>query len=170
MTHTIETLLDLYKIEAGMVELKKSPCDIVKLINAKMDEFKVLLDKNGIRIERGIPFKGLQVNIDEGKIKEAIGNILSNAIKFTPENGQVKVGISVDKSFIRIEFSNNSENIPSEKLSVIFEKFKRLDEATEGTGLGLAIAKDIVELHGGDIWAENLHGKGVKFIVVLPLS
>ena len=94
--------------------------------------------------------------------------MLSNSLKYTPKSGWLNVDAFISGEFIRIEFSNNSGNIPIEKLGLIFEKFKRLDNEKEGTGLGLAIAKDIVELHGGDIWAENISNNGVKFIVALP--
>lgn len=71
---------------------------------------------------------------------------------------------------MRFELSNNSEAIPEDKLGVIFEKFKRLYSNSEGSGLGLAIAKDIVEIHGGDLWAENMPNKGVKFVILLPCA
>lgn len=168
MSQTIETLLDLYKIEAGMVDLVKEPCNFAELLKEKIIEFGVLFEKNKITLAKRVFEKDLLVRVDKNKIKEVINNILSNALKYTPQAGWVNVDAFVSGEFIRIEFANNSENIPLDKLGIIFEKFKRLDDAKEGTGLGLAIAKDIVELHGGDIWAENVLNKGVKFIVVLP--
>jgi len=101
-------------------------------------------------------------------IKEVVNNLLSNAIKYIPELGWVTVDAFISDKFIRVEFVNNSENIPLDKLSEIFNKFKRLENDHDGAGLGLAIAKDIVELHGGEIWVENSPNMGVKFIVVLP--
>ena len=106
--------------------------------------------------------------MDKDKIKEIFNNLLSNALKYTPDAGWIDLRVFETGDFIRVEFSNNSEIIPADKLGTIFEKFKRLDDAQEGTGLGLAIAKDIAELHGGDIWAEKIPNKGVKFVVILP--
>jgi len=168
MSHTIETLLDLYKVEAGLVDLKKESCNLAELITEKIAEFHVLAEKNKIALLRKFSEKYLFAKVDKGKIQEVINNLLSNSLKYTPASGWVSVNAFVSGEFIRIEFANSSENIPLDKLGVIFEKFKRLDDAKEGTGLGLAIAKDIIELHGGDIWAENVPDKGVKFIVVLP--
>ena len=168
MSQTIETLLDLYKIKAGLVDLAKEPCNLAELLKEKIVEFGVLLEKNKIALSKKIAEKDLWVKVDKEKIKEVINNILSNTMKYTPQSGWVSIHAFISGEFIRVEFANDSENIPVDKLGEIFEKFKRLDYVNEGTGLGLAIAKDIVELHGGEIWAENILNKGVKFVMVLP--
>ena len=168
MSHTIETLLDLYKIEAGMVSLKKEKTDLSAVLLEKINEFEVLFNKENITVTKRIPEGILLALVDRDKIKEVIGNLLSNSLKYIPKSGWLSIYAFTSGEFVRIEFANNSDNIPIDKLGLIFEKFKRLDNEKEGTGLGLAIAKDIVELHGGDIWAENVKNNEVKFIVALP--
>lgn len=170
LRNTIDTLLDLYKVEAGMVELKKEPCNLSDLLSEKITEFGILFEKKKIAVTNKGFEKGLFARVDKDKIKEVFNNLLSNSLKYTPDSGWVDLSISGAGEFIRIEFSNSSEIIPDDKLNTIFEKFKRLDNAKEGTGLGLAIAKDIIELHGGDLWAENIPAKGVKFVIILPRS
>ncbi|MGD2279201.1 MAG: HAMP domain-containing sensor histidine kinase, partial [Candidatus Omnitrophota bacterium] len=112
--------------------------------------------------------KGLVAKFDEEKIVQVVNNILSNAIKFSPENSRVDVKAFTTDGFLRFECTDGGENIPADKLAKIFDKFERLDTDKKGSGLGLAIAKDIVELHKGKIWAESLKGKGNRFIFVLP--
>lgn len=170
MYHTIETLLDLYKIKCGMVELKKERSDIGAIIAEKIKEYEIIFSKQGIRLVNKLGAKDISTQIDRAKIKEVINNLLSNALKFTPQSGEVAIIAYPVKDSIRIEFVNNGALIPPDKLMAIFDKFKKLDDTKEGTGLGLAIAKDIIELHGGDIWVENIAEKGVKFVIILPRS
>jgi len=170
MYRTIDTLLDLYKIKCGMVELKKETHDIGALIEEKLKECEPVFNKQNIKISRKLGLKDLSTQIDVSKIREVINNILSNALRYTPDSGEINLSVNPVDNFIRIEFMNNGTLIPPDQLAVIFNKFKKLDDAKSGTGLGLAIAKDIVELHGGDIWAENIPGKGIRFVIVLPRS
>jgi two-component system sensor histidine kinase VicK len=170
MYRTIDTLLDLYKIKCGMVELKKETYDIGALIEEKIKECEPVFNKQDIRMVKKFSVKDISTQIDKSKIKEVINNILSNALRYTPHSGEVNISVYPVDNFIRVEFMNNGTSIPSDQLAVIFNKFKKLDDPNAGTGLGLAIAKDIIELHGGDIWAENISEKGVKFVIVLPRS
>jgi len=168
MYHTINTLLDLYKVEAGMIELKKEPHDVSAIIKNQLKEFDVIFAQKKIKLIKRLPKNPLVALMDKDKIVEVIGNLLSNALKYTPDNGTIIINASPIKGFIRLEFINSGGNIPIDKLSLIFEKFHRLNSIQEGTGLGLAIAKDIVEIHDGRIWAENFLNKYVKFSVILP--
>ena len=170
MYRTIDTLLDLYKIKCGMVELKKETYDIGALIEEKMKECEPVFSKQNIRMVKKSNIKDTSTQIDKSKIAEVINNILSNALRYTPHSGEINISVNSVDNFIRIEFMNNGTSIPTDQLAVIFNKFKKLNDAKAGTGLGLAIAKDIIELHGGNIWAENIPDKGVKFVIVLPRS
>jgi signal transduction histidine kinase len=170
MRRTIKTLLDLYKIEAGLVKLKKEHCDLYSFVEEKMSEFRHLFDKRGIRVTKIKSGDNSRVMIDKDKIGEVVNNIFSNFLKYTPEKGWVEVRVNSSGKFIRMEFSNNSQGIPQDKLGIIFDKFSRLYQNKEGSGLGLAISKDIIEIHGGNIWVENLSNDGVMFVVVLPCA
>lgn len=168
MLLTITTLLDLYKIQAGMVTLKKELYDITGIIEKQLEEFKIMFDKKKIHLNKKIPKSGLYALVDKDKIVEVVSNLLSNAIKYTPENGSINVEAYSAGDFVRLDFINSGGEIPFDKLDTIFEKFKRLDSPEEGTGLGLAISKDIIEIHEGRIWAENLAEGLIKFSVILP--
>jgi len=168
MKYLVNDLLDLHKIEAGMVEAKRKLCNLLEVLEKQIKEFEIMLNKKRIKFIREVLDKGLSVWADEDKITLVVNNLLSNAIKYTPEGGNVTLKICPADGLVRLEFINSGEHIPSDKLEKIFDKFERLDYTKEGTGLGLAITKDIVELHKGKIWAENVPEQGNKFVVVLP--
>lgn len=168
MHRLINDLLDLHKIEAGMLEIRRKLCNLVEILEKQIKEFEIMFDKKRIRFAKEIKGLDLSVWADEDKISQVINNLLSNAIKYTPEQGFVSLKIYPSDELIRLEFANSGENIPPDKLEKIFDKFQRLDYTKEGTGLGLAITKDIVELHKGRIWVEPHPEGGNKFVVVLP--
>jgi len=103
-----------------------------------------------------------------------VTNILSNAVKFTPREGEVRVVVRQEAEQIAVEISDSGIGIPDAHIDLIFEKFHRSDDvltaATEGTGLGLAITRQIVEYHGGSIWVASTPGKGSTFTFTLPLA
>jgi signal transduction histidine kinase len=169
MSSLVNNLLDIYKIEAGMVKLNKKESDLSAVITEQLKELEVMRERKKIKLTKDIgKDKGLVAKFDEEKIVQVVNNILSNAIKFSPENSRVDVKAFTTDGFLRFECTDGGENIPADKLAKIFDKFERLDTDKKGSGLGLAIAKDIVELHKGKIWAESLKGKGNRFIFVLP--
>jgi len=168
MCNTIKTLLDLYKIEAGLESLKREPGDLAKIIDEKIREFGFLFNQKKIQVTKHAQSEPGLAKIDIDKMKEVINNIFSNFIKYTPENGWLKWRICQSRGFVRLELSNNSEPIPAGQIGAIFDKFRKLDYSKEGSGLGLAISKGIMRVHGGDIWAENIPDKGVRFVAVLP--
>lgn len=164
----INDLLDLHKIEAGMLEIKRRLCNLQAILERQIKEFEVMLDKKRIKFHREILNQDLSLWADEDKLMQVVNNLLSNAIKYTPEEGTVELKIIPTDGLVRLEVSNTGEVIPRDQLEKIFDKFQRIDYSKEGTGLGLAIAKDIVEMHKGKIWAESRPDKGNKFVVVLP--
>ncbi|MFQ5952977.1 MAG: sensor histidine kinase [Candidatus Omnitrophota bacterium] len=169
MTGLVNNLLDIYKIEAGMVRLQKKMSNIPEIIETQIKELEVIISKKSLDLVKDFQDpEGLSTMIDEDKIAQVMNNILGNAIKFSPEGGKVSIKASSTDGFVRVECTDSGESIPKEKLLKIFDKFERLDVDKKGSGLGLAIARDIVELHKGKIWAESHPGKGNTFIVVLP--
>ena len=136
----------------------------------KIEELQILADKKNIKIIKEFLDESLSVWGDGDKLSQAIINLLSNGIKFTPENGTVTLKIYPDDKFAKIECLDTGPGIPDDKIGMLFNKFERLNATKEGTGLGLAITKDIVEMHRGKVLVESQVGKGSKFIIVLPLD
>jgi len=168
ITRLINDLLDLHKMEAGLVDLKREQCDLSKLLEAQINEFASIISQKGIKLETELLDTDLKIWGDGDRIVQVINNLLSNAIKNTPAGQNLILRAYPVERFVRFEVADKGPGIPQDKLEKVFDKFERLDTSKEGTGLGLAISKDIVELHKGRIWAESLPGKGSTFVVVLP--
>jgi len=171
----VNDLLDLSKLEAGKMEFKPQLLVIEKTIdeaiaglNTWAETKSIVLEK---KIQEGIP----QVNIDSNRIIQVLNNLIGNAIKFTPNNGKITVeaGFQSEKGEIEICVQDTGIGIPKENIHKVFDKFfqvsERMSTDISGTGIGLSIAKEIVELHGGRIWAESENGAGTRFIFTLPL-
>jgi signal transduction histidine kinase len=110
---------------------------------------------------------------DERRIRQVIFNLVSNAVKFTPEGGHVGVSTAAENGEIRVAVADTGPGIAPEDRERIFEEFQQTDagaEQREGTGLGLALSKRLVELHGGKIWVESAVGKGSTFVFTLPIG
>lgn len=168
MKRMINDLLDLHKIEAGMVGFNRKICKLDEVLQREANEFQSIVDKKRIKFIKDISTNTLSIWADEDKIMQVVNNLLSNAVKYTPREGEVQLKAYTVDGYARIEVSDTAEGIPDDKLKKIFDKFERVNFTQEGTGLGLAITKDIVELHKGSIWAERQPDKGNKFVVVLP--
>jgi signal transduction histidine kinase len=111
--------------------------------------------------------------MDAARIKQVLLNLLGNAIKFTPETGQVWVKAFRDDGLVRVEVGDTGPGIAAEDHERIFLEFQQASSDTgkpEGTGLGLALARKFVEMHGGKIWVESDVGKGSRFFFTLPIS
>ena len=168
MTRLINDFLDIYKIEAGMVEIKRKLFNFVEIVEKQIKEFEVKLNEKRIKLLKEALNNDIAVWADEDKIMQVVNNLLSNAIKHTSEEGKIILKIFPTESFVRLECIDTGPGIPDDKINKIFDKFGKLNIDKEGTGLGLSITKDIVEMHKGKIWVESQLGKGSKFIVVLP--
>ncbi len=164
----INDLLDLHKIEAGAVDVKRKLCDIIKISEKQIIELDAALNNKDIVLAKEFQGEVLSVWGDEDKLSRVVNNLLSNAIKFTPDKGKIIFRLYKDEKFIKMEYVDMGPGIPSDKINRLFNKFERLDSEKEGTGLGLAITKDIVEMHRGKIWVESSLGNGSRFIVTLP--
>ena len=169
MTHLINDLLDLHKMESGKVDMHRRLCNIPEIMEKQVRELEQLANRKSVKVTRDVSGADLFIWADEDKLSRVINNLLSNAIKYTPETGFIKVRTSRADGFIRMEVEDSAPTISPDNREKIFDKFKRLESKAEGTGLGLAIAKDMVELHKGRIWAEPSGNEiGNKFVVILP--
>ncbi|WP_430883064.1 sensor histidine kinase [Fusibacter sp. JL216-2] len=167
----IDSLLYLVDIEKKELQLEYQITYMNYLVENVVKQLKPLADKKNIRVHFD-DFEKIQIEIDKGKIQQCIINILGNAIKYTPDGGQVDVDLYRVKENVIVRITDTGIGIPEEDLPHIFERFHRVDKAqarnTGGTGLGLAIAQQIVNLHQGQIYAESEMGVGTKMYIVLP--
>ena len=167
----INEVLDLAKVEAGKIDLRPTVFDLDGLIRSTVDTLKPLADRKSLRLTaegRG----RLDVEADQGRIRQVVFNLLSNAIKFTPDGGSVRVVSSSDDETCRVDVIDTGPGIDPAEQATIFEAFQQTQAATGhvGTGLGLTLARQLVEAHGGSIQVESEVGRGSRFSVVLPLG
>jgi len=168
----VNSLLDLSKMEAGMMSFDFEPKNIRPLIDQAIEELGPLVEAKKINLEVTVMERVPMIKIDSERILQALRNLIGNAIKFSPERGRVRISVrSVDHG-VEVSVADAGPGIPPGDLITIFEKFRqataRGPHPIEGTGLGLAIAKQIITHHGGKIWAESEIGHGSTFIFVLP--
>ena len=112
------------------------------------------------------------IRADERKVKQVLLNLLSNALKFTPEAGRINVGATVNGQLVQVSVADTGVGVAPEDQEAIFEEFRQVgtaDRKVEGTGLGLALSRKLVELHGGRIWVESQVGHGSTFTFTLPV-
>ena len=171
MIRLVNDLLQLSKMDSKDYRLKKDWVNFSNFFNHIIDRFEV--GKEGhITFRREIPDQAIFVEIDEDKITQVLYNTISNAIKYSPEGGQLTFRLQERESFIEVSIQDEGVGIPKDKLEKIFERFYRVDKARArnlgGTGLGLAIAKEMVIAHGGEIWAKSQEGKGTTIFFTLP--
>jgi len=172
LSRLVEDLLDISKIEAGKLKLKKISVDIIHLAQNVILTLKPVADKEKITLKTSFAAPSLDVNLDPDRIVQVFTNLLSNAVKFTPENGQVTVEIKNNETQIECSVADTGIGIAPENLNRLFRKFQQFDRGVgsgyKGTGLGLAITKRIIEMHNGTIRVESQLKKGSKLIFTLP--
>ncbi len=174
LTRLVQRLLDISRFEAGGGRLERRDVDPTVFLRGLAGEFEVLAIQNEIRfgIEVGDDLPAV-MTVDPDRLNEVLGNLLSNAFKFTPKGGEICLRAHPNGDGVRIEVEDSGVGIPADKLPKIFEKFFQVENSAQprsvGSGLGLAIAREIVEAHGGTIGAESREGRGTRFTVTLPV-
>ncbi|MBS7299294.1 MAG: HAMP domain-containing protein [Eubacteriales bacterium] len=173
LTRIVERLLTLTKIGNEEEQPTLTPVDFVVMLNAIMNRLRPNAEAKHILLCGDFDSADITpVLIDYDKLWEAVYNITDNAIKYTPENGTVKMELSSDAVEMSVSVSDNGPGIPESERECIFDRFYRLDDSrtreTGGTGLGLAIAKEAVLLHGGRIEVQESEMGGCKFIISIP--
>ena len=169
----INDILDLSKIEAGKMELELTKFDLPAAMENALTLVKGRAGNHGIGLNLDVDRRLGEFVADERKIKQVLVNILSNAVKFTPEGGRVDVRAAPADGGVEIAVSDTGIGIAAEDQEAIFEEFRQVGtdyaKKREGTGLGLALTKRIVELHGGRIWVKSEVGRGSTFTFTLPI-
>jgi len=178
----VNQLLDLSKIESGKLKLNISRSDIISLIKGVTMSFHSIAEYKNIEMEMDFLPKQLEMNYDKEKMETILINLLSNAFKFTPENGNISVHSGVhtrndsrsNQEFLFIEISDNGPGIPQEDVDQIFNRFYQSDNnqllQQEGSGIGLALSRELVELHNGSISAKSGLDKGMQIIFEIPTN
>ena len=162
--------LDLSRMDVGTMKLKKEEVDMASLIEETVEEMRITASGKGQNISAELPDLP-RVRVDRSKMKRAITNYLSNAVRYSGEGAGITVGASSSDDGVVVWVKDTGRGLPGNELEKVFERFYRTGERVEGsTGLGLAIVRGIVEAHGGKVWAESEgEGKGSTFFFSLPL-
>jgi PAS domain S-box-containing protein len=168
----INDLLDLQKMEEGMLSISPQVTNVGTILTQSLDAVRVLAQERGVRIE--MPSADWELKVDAGRIIQVMVNLLSNAIKFSPANERITVQVGKDIHNARFRVIDRGRGIPPRFKEAIFERFQQVSDSDStklgGTGLGLAICKAIVERHGGSIGVESEEGRGSAFWFQVPLS
>jgi signal transduction histidine kinase len=168
----INEVLDISRIDAGRLELRRMHTDLAVLASGVFESVKPLADKRDITIQRVLPEDLPMVWVDPVRVKQVLYNLLSNAIKFTGRGGSVRLTVRQEGTTTIIAVDDTGVGIAESDLPRLFREFERIGDgkgaATEGTGLGLALARRLVELHGGALTVKSVVDVGSTFTVSLP--
>jgi two-component system phosphate regulon sensor histidine kinase PhoR len=172
LSQMVEELLELTRIESGRVPLKMTPTSPLQLISQAVERLNLQAQRGGLQVTIDCPPDLPPVLVDARRLEQVIVNLLHNAIKFTPQGGQITLSAQHQPERILFMVADTGVGIPADDLPRIFERFFKTDRARSGggTGLGLAIARHLVEAHGGGIWAESIEGKGSAFYFSIPIA
>ncbi|NAP01157.1 HAMP domain-containing protein, partial [Halomonas sp. MG34] len=172
MIRMVNDLLQLSKMDAKEYPLQKERTEFVSYFHHIIDRFEMNTPEH-ITLHRDLPRGKYLVWLDKDKMTQVLDNIISNAIKYSPEGGTIQLKVENNRHHILVSIQDQGMGIAYDKLEKIFERFYRADKARTrklgGTGLGLAIAKELVEVHHGKIWAKSVEGKGTTIFFTLPL-
>ncbi|MFN7928773.1 MAG: HAMP domain-containing sensor histidine kinase [Blastocatellia bacterium] len=170
----VNDLLDLSKMESGMMRLQREPLDPRSLVEAVIYQLESLAEAGAVKLINRVGYDLPEVDCDGQRVEQVLTNLLSNALKFTPPNGTVTITATQQEAFVIFTVADTGCGIPSEAQAHIFDKFIQLhpnrDDRTKGTGLGLTIVRHLVELHGGTVGVESVIEQGSRFSFSLPIS
>ena len=170
----VNDLLDLSKMESGMMRLQREPLDPRTLVEAVIYQLESLAEASGVKLVNRVGYELPEVDCDGQRIEQVLTNLISNALKFTPPEGSITITAATQEQFVVFTVADTGCGIPAESQAHIFDKFIQLhpnrDDRTKGTGLGLAIVRHLVELHGGTVRVESNVGVGSRFSFSLPIS
>jgi len=167
----VNNLLDLSKIEAGKMEMEFSNISVGLLFETVVTVFKTQAEEKGVSLSSNAPEELPNVKADDHKITWVLTNLISNALRYTPSGGHIKLFAESFVPYVQISVSDDGPGIPYEYQSKIFDKFVQIksDRVLGGSGLGLAICKEIVRAHRGTIWVDSAPGTGSTFTFTLPI-
>jgi two-component system phosphate regulon sensor histidine kinase PhoR len=174
LTQMVNELLDLSRIESGTVQLLLDDVDMVRLAQTTSERLRLFAERQGLRLRFDLPNQVLRVRGDEDRLGQVLINLLHNAVKFSPNGGDIVVGVREGEGEVVTWVRDPGIGVPAADRARIFERFYKVDRARVrgrgGTGLGLSIARHVVESHGGRIWVESTEGEGSTFSFTVPMA
>jgi signal transduction histidine kinase len=172
LVEIVNDFLDLSKIEAGHVSLAKQLVDLRELVRSSLETYLPLANGKRIALRDRLDADLPMLEVDPKRMDQVLSNLIGNALKFTPEGGEVEVGAKRDNGRVRLWVKDSGLGIAPEEVKSLFQKYRQASAAEEsaqkGTGLGLLISKLLVEAHGGQIRVESAPGRGSTFTVIIP--
>lgn len=172
LTRLVEDLRTLAMVDAGKLQLEMAPTDLSALVKRIVHRFKSQADEKRIDLHYSVVGECFEIEIDPGRVEQIVGNLISNALRYTPDLSWVKIKLacSPDKQVLTVQ--DNGPGIPSESTELVFKRFYRVDQsrsrAEGGTGLGLAIARQLAEAQGGELTVNNHPDGGAIFQLTFP--
>ncbi|PYZ91770.1 cell wall metabolism sensor histidine kinase WalK [Salipaludibacillus keqinensis] len=172
MIRLVNDLLQLSKMDSKDYQMVMASMNATTFVNHVIDRFEMATKNQEIQFKRKIPDRAIPVMGDRDKLTQLLDNIISNAIKYSPEGGTITCTLKPEKDRVVISVKDEGVGIPKDNIPHVFDRFYRVDKARSrnlgGTGLGLAIAKEIVNAHAGHIWVSSEWGRGTTFSFTLP--
>lgn len=170
----INQLLELSKIESGSMKLSSEQYNIVSFLKSLFYSFESLAETRKIKMKFESENENIPVVFDPDKMEKIFFNLISNAFKFTPSQGEIRVTIIKKDGLVEIKIKDTGKGIPEENLKFIFDRFYQVDRSNtrerEGTGIGLALSKELIEMHKGKIIVSSIPGAGTEFTVTFPIG
>ena len=169
MQSLIEDLLDVARIEAGVLVVRPSLEELVPILEEARDDFRGQAERKGVELLIDHHGRDVHARVDRDRIHQALANLLDNAVRLTPEGGCVALGLKEDVEDVAILVSDTGPGITPELLEHLFDRFRQAgDPGRGGAGLGLAIVKGVAEAHEGSVSVESHLGAGTTFTLTLP--
>jgi len=169
LTRLVSEILDFRKVQNGKMKLHLSDFDLIECMQQWIGLFTVSAQKKNISLQLEAP-KTIPMRADHDKLERICYNLLTNAMKYTPNGGKITFAATVEGDKVKIEVSDNGIGIAADEQAYIFDRFYQAKNAGQGTGIGLALVKAFTDLHHGEATVESKEGEGSRFTIVLPLS
>ena len=172
MTALVSELLELSRLESGRVEMEVEPFELEPVVRGVVDRFQMFADTAEIRLQSAVPVGLPAVLGEKAKISQVLVNLVDNALRFTPDDGDVDITAKTAGDMVQVTVADSGPGIPAEHLPHLFERFYKVDRSRRegGAGLGLAIVRHIVQAHGGKVAVNSEVGDGTRFSFTIPVA